>query len=54
MTTVHDVRRAESVESIEPLVEMCKTGKLFDVQEWVAAGNPVNPPPLPTRHCLEL
>ena len=49
MTTVHDVRRAKSVESIEPLMEMCKTGKLFDVQEWVAAGNPVNPPPLPTK-----
>jgi ankyrin repeat protein len=33
------------VEEIKPLVELCKGGKLFAVQEWVAAGKPVNLPP---------
>lgn len=24
---------------------MCKAGKLFEVQDWIAAGKPINPPP---------
>jgi ankyrin repeat protein len=27
-----------------PLIELCKTGHLFEVQEWIAAGKPVNLP----------
>lgn len=34
--TIH----AESVEDLEPLVVLCRTGKLFDVQEWINAGKP--------------
>ena len=41
------IRRAETPEDIRPLVELCKIGKLFDVQAWIAAGKPVNPP-MPT------
>ena len=36
--------RAENVEAIAPLVELCRSGRLFDVQEWIAAGKPVSPP----------
>ena len=24
---------------------MCKAGKVFEVQDWIAAGKPINPPP---------
>jgi len=36
--------RASSYEEIEPLIGLCKGGKLFAVQEWIAAGSPVNLP----------
>lgn len=40
--------RASSREEITPLVELCRTGHLFEVQEWIAAGKPVNlPEPVP-------
>lgn len=38
------VNRANSYEEIRPLVEFCKTGKLFEAQEWIKGGRPVNPP----------
>jgi hypothetical protein len=38
------VKRAEAYEQVEPLIELCKAGRLFDVQDWIAAGNPVNLP----------
>jgi hypothetical protein len=38
------VRRADAAEEIRPLVELCKAGRLFEVQAWIAAGKPVNPP----------
>ena len=41
------VCRAESHDDIKPLVELCKAGKLFDVQRWIEAGKPVNPPVVP-------
>lgn len=41
------MRRAETYEQIQPLIGLCKTGRLLDVQDWIAAGNPVNLP-LPT------
>ncbi len=38
------VRRSETYDEIKPLVELCKAGRLFEVQEWIATGNPVEPP----------
>lgn len=32
-------------QEIRALVELCRAGKLFAVQDWIAAGKPVNPPP---------
>ena len=39
-----ELRRASTYSDIEPLVTLCKFGKLFAVQDWVQAGKPVNPP----------
>lgn len=33
----------------EPLRDLCRDNKLFEVQEWIAAGKPVNPPPIPCK-----
>lgn len=41
--------RAETQEEIQPLIELCKTGKLFEVQEWIAAGKVVNSPIYPNH-----
>jgi len=50
---MHDpsqIKRAATHEELAPLIDFCKTGRLFDVQRWVEAGNPVNPPaPIPKR-----
>jgi hypothetical protein len=35
-----------SLEEISPLADLCRAGKLFEVQDWIANGKPVNPPPL--------
>ncbi|OGV66339.1 MAG: hypothetical protein A2498_15325 [Lentisphaerae bacterium RIFOXYC12_FULL_60_16] len=43
------MKRAESYDEIKPLIALCKAGRLFDVQEWIAAGKPVNPPPPPEK-----
>lgn len=32
-------------DEIRQLVELCRAGKLFAVQEWIREGKPVNPPP---------
>lgn len=42
-------RRVDSLDEIKPLVELCKAGRLFEVQDWIAGGKPVNPPPPPTK-----
>lgn len=39
------MKRTETYEEIKPLVDLCKLGKLFEAQEWIASGKPVNPPP---------
>ena len=39
---VHSV--AASHDEIKPLVNLCRMGKLFEVQDWIAEGKPVNPP----------
>lgn len=36
--------RAETYEEIKPLVELCKAGRLFEVQTWISEGKPVDPP----------
>lgn len=36
--------RARSRDEIMPLIELCKRGHLFEVQQWIAAGKPVNLP----------
>lgn len=37
-------RRAETLEELAPLFELCKQGKVYDVEDWIARGEPVNPP----------
>jgi hypothetical protein len=39
------MNRTETYEEIKPLIALCKAGKLFEVQQWIASGTPVNPPP---------
>lgn len=36
--------RPESLEEIAPLAELCTMGRLFEVQEWIKKGKPVNLP----------
>jgi ankyrin repeat protein len=38
------MKQAKTYEEIKPLVELCKAGKLFDVQAWISVGKPINPP----------
>jgi hypothetical protein len=40
-------KRAETFEEIQPLLDFCKAGKLFDVQKWIGDGKPVDPPLVP-------
>jgi hypothetical protein len=37
-------KRAKSWGQIEPLQLLCQEGRLFEVQEWIAKGGPVNVP----------
>lgn len=39
-------------EEIQHLVSLCRAGKLFAVQDWIAAGKPVNPPPTERKGVL--
>jgi len=39
------MKRSETYEEIKPLIDLCKAGKLFEIQEWIVSGKPVNPPP---------
>ena len=43
------MKRANTHEEIKPLIELCKIGKLFAVQAWIADDKPVNPPPPPEK-----
>lgn len=43
--------RAQTYDEIKPLIDLCRAGRLFEVQEWIAAGKPVNVPlPANRRH----
>jgi hypothetical protein len=43
------IRRAATQEEIQPLIGLCKAGKLFEVQKWIAAGKVVNSPIYPNH-----
>lgn len=42
------MKQAKTYEEIEPLVKLCKSGRLFEVQDWISLGKPVNLPPAHT------
>ena len=42
-------KRAKEYDDIKPLIDFCKTGRLFDVQAWIADGKSINPPPPPEK-----
>ncbi len=42
---IRKICQATTYEEIMPLIELCKAGRLFEVQEWISAGKPVNLPP---------
>jgi len=39
------MKHAETYEEISPLIDLCKEGKVFEVQAWIAAGKPLELPP---------
>ncbi|MFH1810612.1 MAG: hypothetical protein ABIJ09_17855 [Pseudomonadota bacterium] len=39
--------RARSFDELQPVLELCRKGKLFEVQEWIASGGPVGRPEPP-------
>ncbi len=43
------MKSANTYEEIRPLVDLCKAGRLFEVQKWTASGNPVNLPLVPEK-----
>lgn len=48
-TPAPTVQRAKDRAEIAPLLDLCRAGRLFDVQAWIALGKPVNPPPRPPK-----
>jgi ankyrin repeat protein len=38
------MKQAQTYEELIPLVNLCKTGKLFEAQDWILAGKPINLP----------
>jgi hypothetical protein len=36
--------RAKTEDEIKPLLAMCKAGMLFEVQDWISAGRPIDRP----------
>ncbi len=41
-------KRAKDYDEVKPLIDLCKAGRLFDVQAWIMDGKPINlPPPSP-------
>jgi hypothetical protein len=44
--------RARSYDEIQPLIKLCKAGRLFEVQDWIKSGDPINLalPPEKGRH----
>jgi hypothetical protein len=48
-TTVHRPL-ATDYEELKPLIALCKAGRLFDVQDWIAAGKPIDLVPVDERN----
>jgi hypothetical protein len=51
------MKRTETYQEIKPLVDLCKSGKLFEVQEWhslikvlLEGGADINEPRYHARH----
>jgi hypothetical protein len=42
-------KRANDYNEIKPLIDLCKAGRLFDVQNWITDRKPINPPPPPAK-----
>jgi hypothetical protein len=44
--------RARLYDEIQPLIKLCKAGRLFEVQDWIKSGDPINLalPPEKGRH----
>lgn len=42
-------KRTNDYDEIKPLIDLCKAGRLFDVQDWIKDGKPINPPPPPAK-----
>ncbi|OPY03982.1 MAG: hypothetical protein A4E61_00923 [Syntrophorhabdus sp. PtaB.Bin184] len=38
------MRRATTYEELLPLIQIIRTGRLFEVQAWIASGKPVSLP----------
>ena len=38
------MKRAQTYEEIKPLIDLCRAGRLFDVQEWISEGKPLETP----------
>ena len=43
------MKTAETYEEICPLIDLCKEGKVFEVQAWIADGKPLELPPWPAK-----
>jgi len=41
--------KAKDYEEIKPLIDLCRAGRLFEVQAWIADGKPINSPPPPPK-----
>lgn len=38
------MKRFTNKEEMKPLLDICRAGRVFEVQDWIKAGKPVNPP----------
>ncbi len=43
-------KAARSPEELFPLIELCREGKLKEVSEWIAKGNPIDAPQAQRRN----
>jgi len=44
MVDVKISKQASTHEEIKPLIDLCRAGRLFEVQAWIKSGNAVDPP----------
>jgi ankyrin repeat protein len=52
---IRSENRANDYDEIKTLMDLCKAGRLFDVQDRITDGKPINLPPPPAKgarkHC---